>query len=391
MGLYQLASEGMNWEGLFAGGLALVFVAAVIYALVVPQGNKRWWFFTALTGILVGASFAVQGLAKTLLVDAAAFAAVGLVWSRDTAEAKKAARTYLFMMVAAVACLIAGTVLGGEGAEAPAAAGMAKLVATLLIFGFALKLALVPLYFWLPGVVEHSSPMTSVIIISVVDMAAFGELLSLRETSGWIFSEYQGIWLTLALLSMFGGALLAIAQKNIKRMLAFSTVDDLGYLVLGAMIGSAYGWKGALFGAMSHAFFKFLLFAAVGTAESRLGHNLTLADRGLASRFPISSATFIVGALGMIGVPPTFGFIGRWRLYLAGTEFGGLWLIVAMAAATGLALLYYVRAIHRVWFGPADEATQGGEPTAVVVLLVVLIIVSIVLGVVPGVLTGLLP
>lgn len=391
MGLYQLVSKGMNWEGLFAGGLAVVFAAVVIYALVVPQGKKLWWLFTALIGILVGASFFAQGLAKTLLVDVAAFAAVGLVWSRGTAEAQKAARSYLVMMILAVGCLIAGTVLGGDGAEAPAAAGMAKLVAGLLIFGFALKLALVPLYFWLPGVVENSSPMTSVLIISVVDIAAFSELLSLRESAGWIFTNYQPIWLTLALLSMFGGALLALAQKNIKRMLAFSTVDDLGYLVLGVAVGSAFGWKGALFGALSHALFKFLLFAAVGTAENRIGHNLTLSDRGLATRFPVSGAAFIVGALGMIGVPPTFGFIGRWRLYLSGAEFGGLWLVILMAAATGLALLYYVRAIHRVWLGPSDDIKLSGEPRVVVVLLVFLIIVSIVLGVVPGILTGLLP
>ena len=139
-------------------------------------------------------------------------------------------------------------------------------------------------------------------------------------TDAWVFSNHQGVWLTVALLSMFGGALLALGQTNIRRMLAFSTIDDMGYLLLGVVVGSEAGVTGALLGALAHSIFKVLLFGSVGVAEYRLGHSLTLADRGLASRFPVSSAAFIAGALGMIGVPPLIGFAGRWRLYLSGVE-----------------------------------------------------------------------
>ena len=123
--------------------------------------------------------------------------------------------------------------------------------------------------------------MTSALIISIVDIAAFCEMAHLRITAAWVFTDYAILWLVLALLSMFGGALLALAQKNIKRMLAFSTIDDMGYLVLGTLVGTQYGLNGAILAALSHAFFKVLLFGAVGVAEKQLGHDLTLEDHAL--------------------------------------------------------------------------------------------------------------
>jgi multicomponent Na+:H+ antiporter subunit D len=260
-----------------------------------------------------------------------------------------------------------------------------------LIVGFGLKLALVPFYFWLPDVAEYSKPMTTALIVSVVDIAAFSEMVHLRVTAPWVFTDYSVIWLSLALVTMFGGALLALAQNNIKRMLAFSTIDDMGYLVLGVLVGSQIGLSGAILAAISHAFFKVILFGAVGVAENQCGHNLTLDDRGLAAHSPVSAAVFIAGALGMIGVPPLFGFVGRWRLYLAGVEYGGIALVLTMAVATGLALLYYVRAIHRVWLGkPAETAQSFREPDLAKAVLLILIILMLAVGLFPGWLTGLM-
>ncbi len=112
-----------------------------------------------------------------------------------------------------------------------------KLVVCLLIVGFALKLGLIPFYFWLPAVASAAAPMTTALIVSVVDIATFGELAALREVSPWVFGEHAPVWMVVALLSMFGGALLALAQTELKRMLAFSTINDMGFLLLGLIIG----------------------------------------------------------------------------------------------------------------------------------------------------------
>ena len=384
---------GINWNLTFSIFFSLLIALVALYSWVVPQGDKRWWGLALLLAAFVVAALQpVSELERTLLLDAAAFAAVALVGGQSPAAAK-AAKTYLWMMVAAVFCVGAGLylagILGGATTTQPGAL-QTRFVVGLLVVGFALKLALVPFYFWLPDVTETTSPMTSALIVGVLGIAEFSELASLRLAIPWVFDGYQALWLTLALASMFGGALLALAQRDLKRMLAFSTIDDMGYLLLGLLVGSRLGLTGAMFGAMSHAFFKVLLFGSLGIAEKGSGRQVTLDCSGLASRFPVSGAAFIVGALGMIGVPPFFGFVGRWRLYLTGIEFGGPTLVLGMAAATGLSILYYVRAIHRVWLGLPQEngASAAGEPRIAAILLVLLIVAALLLGIFPGFVFG---
>src|SRR5512133_8465 len=326
----------------------VVFASTVIYARAVPQGGQRWWMAAiVLVGLLI-AAFQIEGeLIRTLLLDAAVFAAVALVWVGSNSKAKAAARVYLVMALVAMACVAIALALTGElfGAEATRPVfPLDNLVVALLLVGFATKLAFLPLYFWLPNVAASSSPMTTALIVATLDIAEFSELFALRAHLPWVFDEHFGLWLGIALLSMFGSALLALAQRDIKRMLAFSTIDDMGYLLIGILAGTQIGFAGALLGALSHAIFKVILFGAVGVAEHGTGRAITLSERGLSARYPLSGAAFIVASLGFLGVPPVFGFLGRWRLYLAGLQIGGLVLGLAMAAATALALFYYVRA-----------------------------------------------
>jgi multicomponent Na+:H+ antiporter subunit D len=377
-----------KWNLMFGLTLAILWVAIACIAGALKQNNRRWWLAAAGAGALSVVSLFLSGWSRVVVLDAAALLAVALVWLEGSAEARKAARTYLFLLVPALVFIALGMLLGGEGAAAEGSA--MKAAAILLVVGFGLKLALIPFYFWLPGVAQAVPALTTAVIVSIVDIASFSELVHLRETSGWLFENNSGIWLAVGLLSMFGGALLALAQKDLKRMLAFSTIDDLGYLILGLAAGGQLGLQGALFGALSHAVCKVILFGAVAVAEKRLGHSITLSDGGLAACYPACGVAFIAGSLGMLGVPPTLGFLGRWRLYQSGVTLGGAWLGIAMAAATALALLYYVRAIHRVWLGPAQTEEIKPEPILAKVVLVVLVVAVVALGFYPGLWTGLL-
>lgn len=379
-----MAETGTNWNWIFGGAFALVALWAFVYARAVPQGGARWWALALATaGLTLAGTLAGEGLAATLLIDAAALSAVALVLADRSPAARRAARVYLVMTLAAIACLLLAERLAAGGVQP--AYPLDRVVSWLLLAGFALKLALVPVYFWLPAVAESAAPVSLVLIISVVDIAAFRELVHFRQAMPWVFDQHQAVWLAVALLSMFIGALLALGQKNLRRMLAFSTIDDMGYLLLGVVAGTPAGLTGALLGALAHALFKLLLFGAVGVAENGLGRALTLADRGLGCRYPRSAAAFVVGALGMIGVPPMIGFAGRWRIYLSGVELGGVWLGLAMALATVLALFYYVRAVHRVWLGPSDApAGERCEPKLAGGLMVALIAAVIVLGLIPA-------
>lgn len=381
-----LAASEPNWNLLFGGLFVVLFLLIGAYSICIPQGGKRWWILSGFIAVLILLGVIVgEGLTRTLLVDTATFIAVGLVWDKNSKISKESAKKYLVLMVIAVSCILGGIFLGGGNAAAPTAP-LEQIVVALFVIGFSLKLALVPFYFWLPAVAETASPMTTAIIVSIVDIATFTELAHISTISPWVFAGYKTIWLIIAFLSMFGGAILALAQKNIKRMLAFSTIDDLGYLLLGVLAGTSMGVTGALIGAISHAIFKVLLFGSIGIVEKQIEEPVTLENHGLATQFPISSAAYIVGALGMIGMPPFIGFAGRWRLYETGVAMGGAALGIVMAAATALALFYYVRSIHRVWLGNGNFSKDIQEPKLASTVLEILIVFSIVLGLFPGIL-----
>jgi formate hydrogenlyase subunit 3/multisubunit Na+/H+ antiporter MnhD subunit len=380
-----------NWGPVFSLVAAVLLLLVGIYSYASGLRSASRWLAGALLGGLVIAALWVQPLLpRILLLDAAALAAVALVWLQN----RKAGWLFLAAALGGSILVAGGLYAAGlfAGAALPAG-GLDKLAIALLAVGFALKLALVPLYVWLPSLAESSSPMTAVLVIGLLDMAELGELAALRGEAPWIFSGgAQSVWLGLALLSMFGGALLALSQRSLRRMLAFSAIDDTGYLLLGILAGTSLGVGGALLGALSHAVCKFLLFAAVGNAEAGLGKKLTLDMRGLAGRFPVSAAAFIVGALGMVGVPPFLGWVGRWRLYLAGIDLGGWQLGLAMALASALAILYYVRAIHRVWLGTPESDQVAPEPRllrgTLVIVIIMLVLAGLYLGFGPGMAIG---
>ena len=370
-------------------GLAL---GGGLYSASVVQGGVRWGAIAAaVVTLAVAGTVAGHSWIGVALTTAAELSAVLLVWLQGRPAARQAAGKYLLAVVPAIVMTTTALWLTDLGGTVPAAP-WDKVAVCLLMVGFALKLGLIPVYFWLPAVAASSSATTTALIICVVDVATFSELQGLRVHAPWIFSDYGGVWLALALASLLGGAVLALAQRDLKTMLAFSSIDDMGYLLLGLVAGGTDGLSGAWFGLLSHALCKAALFGAVGIAESRIGRPVTLETRGLASRVPVAGAAFMIGAFSFIGVPPGLGFIGHWRLYLAGTEMGGPALAVCMYVATALALLCYVRAIHRTWLGASTlpdtiTTTVVAAPRLAYAVVLVLALSTVVFGLHPGILS----
>jgi len=370
------------------GCFAILALAIGLYSISVRQGAAMWALLAGGIALLVvAAALLGHSWTATILLDIAELAAVALVWVRGTPAAARAARMYLYSIAPAIACTLAGLAIIGTGAEAPSPV-LQKLAACLLIIGFALKLGLIPFYFWLPEVAASAAPMTAALVIALVDIATFSELAGLREIAPWIFGRFAPVWTAIALLSMAGGALLALAQSELKRMLAFSSVTDLGLLLLGVVAGGV-GLTGAWVGALNHALSKVILFGAVGIAEYRLGNPVTLDTRGLAKAMPLASAAFVIGAFGLIGVPPGFGFAGYWRLYSAAAQYGGSPLIAFLVVVAALDLLCYARAIHRTWYGSAPVTLVSQQPAYLAGgVLTCLAACEVLLGFYPSVLTG---
>jgi len=380
----------MSLELILPGCLAVLALAIGLYSVSVKQGAAAWWVLAGAVVLLVLAATLIgHSWTATILLDVAELAAVALVRLRGTPAASRAARLYLYSIVPAIACTLVGLALVGSGAEPPSPA-VQKLAVCLLVIGFALKLGLVPFYFWLPEVAAGAATMSAALVIALVDIATFSELAGLRETAPWLFERYAPVWTALALLSLFGGAVLALAQTELKRMLAFSSAEDLGLLLLGLIAGGV-GLEGAAVGALNHALCKVVLFGAVGIAEQRIGGPVTLDTRGLAKAMPLASAAFVLGSFGLIGVPPGFGFAGYWRVYGAAAQFGGTALVACLVAVAALDLLCYARAIHRTWFGAAPVALVTVQPAYLAGGVVTcLAACEVLLGLYPAVLTGLI-
>ena len=360
------------WPIQFGVGLACLALLFTGYTIL---KERRILFLWASTGLLCILGLGVEGhFIRLLLLEGAAFTALALVW--QASEDRAASRVYLLTIILSAAMTVGGTLGMGSIQN--------NLVIALLVAGFSLKLALVPLSLWLPMVAKAIPAPLIGLVVAVVDVAAFGELLILRQSSPWLFDPMQ-VWLAIALLSALGGAILMLAQQDLKRMLAFSTIEDIGYLIFGVTVGGELGLGGAYLGLAVHALAKALLFSSLAFVEAD-GIPLTLNARGLMTRYPWSGMGFLVGALAMLGLPPLAGFAARWQLYEVATQMG-LPFLGALLLASAFAVLAYTRVIALYWWGPT-EGSRKREPVLLAVALGGICIVLLSIGLWPGLLIG---
>jgi NADH:ubiquinone oxidoreductase subunit 5 (subunit L)/multisubunit Na+/H+ antiporter MnhA subunit len=368
------------WGLIGAIGVALV---ALLLAQSAHADQRRNVWLAALCGVLVlEGLFAEQEYVRLVLLEAAAFGAVGLLVVNGVE--KRARNAYLGAAAISALALVAGTIL--------LPSGPAGLVLALLLVGFAVKLALVPAYLWLPAMARRTPAALVGLIVAVVDAAAFAELIALRQTAAWLFAPTWP-WVAVALLTAVGGAGLMLAERDLKRMLAFSTMMGAGFVVLGVALAGPYGTAGALAAAAADSLAMGLLFTCLSAVETDGEGAPTLATRGLARRHPLASAAFVAGALTALGMPFTAGYAGHWRIYVAATGAG--WLpLTGVVVATILAVLAYVRVIALVWWGGEDGAAADhpwqsiwtSERAPLVGALTLLFVVVVAVGLVPRVL-----
>jgi NADH:ubiquinone oxidoreductase subunit 2 (subunit N) len=181
-----------------------------------------------------------------------------------------------------------------------------------------------------------------------------------------------------------------LSQRSLKRLLVLSTVEDAGFLLLGIAAATALGTTGALIAAVTHSLAKALLFICLSGPEAAgtLEGNRT----GLISRYPVSAFGFLFGMLAMLGIPPTMGFIGRWKLYETAVIIG--WPIAAVFILSSiLALIAYVLALTGIWWGPPSDAdspppsdTQTKEPILLQTTIVLMVALILAAGIWPSLL-----
>jgi multicomponent Na+:H+ antiporter subunit D len=233
----------------------------------------------------------------------------------------------------------------------------------LVTAGLALKMALFPLHVWLPEAHSYAPPSVAALLAAVqVKVAAYALIRLLFEVFGVQLVVREApvaellVWFGAA--GVLAGSVAAIRQDDLKRMLAYSTVAQLGYLGIGIGLSTRAALVAALFQVVSHALMKSCLFLVAGGIAERTGIRRISRMRGLARRMPAMAAALAVAALGMVGVPPTAGFFSKWYLLLAALDEGQAVVAVVIVASSLLTLGYVLRLIEVVYDGDGELDPQ---------------------------------
>lgn len=229
-----------------------------------------------------------------------------------------------------------------------------------MFIGIGLKMALVPLHQWLPDTYTDAPTGSTALIAPIGTKVAVYVLIRLlydvfpRDLGGWGIPFFD----MLAILGAVGilwGSILAIPQNNLKRMLAYSSVAQIGYIALGLGLGTAFGFIGAVLHVFNHAMMKACLFLVSARLETS-GHGIQIDRLTAASKrmMPVTMACFVVAAISMIGLPPMAGFFSKWYLLLGSLE-NGDWIFVAVILCSSLLnAAYFFRIIERIYLGDTD-------------------------------------
>ncbi|MCG6948249.1 MAG: monovalent cation/H+ antiporter subunit D family protein [Acidobacteria bacterium] len=253
--------------------------------------------------------------------------------------------------------------------------------------GTGIKLAVFPLHIWLPNAYTYAPAIVTAFLAATATKVSYYVLVR------FIFSVFgvdlafglrlDAVLMPLAIAAMFAGSTVAIFQNDIKRMLAYSSVAQIGYMVLGLSLASVSGLTGGLVHLFNHAIMKCGLFLVMAAVVLRVGSTRLEAFAGLGRRMPLTMAAFVVGGLSLIGVPLTVGFVSKWYLVMGALE-RGLWPVAVLILLSSLLALVYVwRVVEVAYFRqpPAEAPDVSEAPASLLVPTWVLVGATVFFGI----------
>jgi multicomponent Na+:H+ antiporter subunit D len=257
-----------------------------------------------------------------------------------------------------------------------------------LAVGISLKLALFPLHLWLPNAYAFAPSIASAFLAATATKVAVYVMLRFFFTIfGLEFSYFVmplGIVLmVMAIMAIFAGSLVAVYQQNVKRLFAYSSVAQIGYMILGISFATQTGLTAAILHLFNHAMMKGSLFLALGALFYRTG-SVNIDDfRGLGKTMPWTMMAIVIGGLSLIGVPLTVGFVSKWYLVLAALE-QGLWPVAMLVLAGSLlAVMYVWKLVEAAYFQkPVGDAVSIREaPLSLLIPVWILIVANVYFGI----------
>lgn len=383
-----------GFSGLMLVIINLVSLLAMVYSIrYMARYTDKWKYhvlFMIMLGGMNGVILSGDLFNMYVMLEAASISAYALVAFGVEPEGLEASFKYAVMGALASIFILLGVVLiysyastlNMADVSAALSGGQSRhligFVSVLFLAGFGLKAAIVPFHAWLPD--AHSSapsPVSAVlsgVFIKTLGIYALCRIfLNVMDISGGILFALM----ILGVLSMAVGAFLAIAQNDIKRMFAYSSISQIGYIVFALGIGTPLAVLGALFHLFNHAFLKSLLFFNAGAIEYATGERTLDRLGGLNKKLPVTGWTSLVGSMGISGIPPLAGFWSKLIIIIAAVQARHFVFAAIAVLVSIITLAYYMKFQSSAFFGKLNEAWVNVKQTPLSMKLPMLILALI--------------
>ncbi len=266
-------------------------------------------------------------------------------------------------------------------------------VFVLLLIGFCVKMAIFPVHTWLPDAhAEAPTPISAMLSGVMIKCGAYAFARILLSGFGPTVVQMSDALAILGVITMIYGGIMALAQTDIKRFLAYSSISQMGYIFFGLGVYSTIGATGALFHMVNHAVCKSLLFMCAGVIMHQTGIRKITKLGGLADKMPIICAAALIGALSLAGTPPLNGFWSEWMIFSGGVFSGKILITTVAVVSTAITAGYYLWFLWRVFFGTTPKELENTrKPSWLMrIPIIVLAVIAVVTGIWPDIVLRLL-
>ena len=387
---------------LFAALASMLWIINSIYSIGYMRGNKEanqtrfYVFFAIALSATMGIAFADNLFTLFLFYEVLTLSTYPLVSHKGDAKTVASARTYLGILLTTSIGLLLPAIIwtyfaAGTGTFTPGGildgnieGPAVGLLLGLFVFGVG-KAAVMPVHRWLPAAMVAPTPVSALLhAVAVVKAGVFTVTKVIVYIFGidFLFAEPSADWLLYATaFTVIAASVVALRQTNLKRMLAYSTIGQLSFVLMAAAILKPLAEIGAAVHMVAHAFGKITLFFAAGAIYTASKKTEIHQLRGIGRRMPWTMTAFTIGAISMIGVPPTGGFISKWYILGGAIQAESYVAIATIVLSTALNAAYFLPIIYLAWFAPEDTVQprdHGEAPFAAVLALTLTALLTLV-------------
>jgi multicomponent Na+:H+ antiporter subunit D len=391
---------------LFSLLVATLWIFTTFYAMeyMKHEGKKKRFFvfFLATLGVTMGIAFSGNLITLYAFYEFLTLSTFPLVIHTDSKEALKSGKKYLIYSFVGATLVLLGMILlfsitkdttfnahGILSALTNDNRNIYLISYASMFLGFGVKAALVPFHSWLPAAMVAPTPVSALLhAVAVVKSGIF----AIIRMSYFIFGAeiikqlHVNVFLSILIaLSILMGSFLALHQENLKKRLAYSTISQLGYVLLGIVLLNEDAFVGSLLHLINHAVIKIVLFFCVG-AIMYTTHKTDISQiRGIGKQMPITMGCFAIASISLIGIPPTNGFVSKWYLAQGGLTSGKMIFPAILLFSALLTALYLLPVIKEAFFKKGENTIVKEAPIKMLIPIVMITILVVLLGLFPNI------